>query len=62
MSSITTPPSAGKSRSDLEELQDHGLIGTEQIAVGDSEQEAVADLAGRAGNGDAHWLLHEVGS
>ena len=40
-------------RGDLEQLQDHGLIGAEHRAAGDAEQQAVADLAGGAGDGDA---------
>jgi hypothetical protein len=43
---------------DLEQLQDHRLVLAEHLAAGDPEQQAVADLAGGAGHGDAHGLLH----
>jgi len=39
-------------RRDLEELQVDRLVGTEQRAAGDAEEERVADLAGSAGDGD----------
>ena len=39
---------------DLEQLQDDRLIGSEQGAAGDAEQQAVADLAGGAGDGDTN--------
>ena len=37
---------------DLEEAEHHGLVGAEQGARGDPEEEGVADLAGGAGDGD----------
>jgi len=43
----------GQRRRDVEQLQDDWLILAEQIAVGDAKQQAVADLAGSAGDGDA---------
>ena len=43
---------------DLQQLQDHGLVGPEQLAAGDAEQEAVTDLAG--GTGDS--LILRAGS
>ena len=42
----------------LEELQDDRLVLAEHLAGGDPEQQAVADLAGGAGDGDANGLLH----
>ena len=39
-------------RLDLEQAQHDGLVGAEQLARGDAEQERVADLAGGAGDGD----------
>ena len=39
-------------RLDLEQAQHHRLVGAEQLARGDPEQEGVADLAGGAGDGD----------
>jgi hypothetical protein len=47
-----------ESRSDLEHLQDHGLVGTEHLARCDAEQEAVADLAGGTGDGYSYWFIH----
>ena len=40
---------------DLEQLQDDGLVLAQHVAVGDAEQQGIADLAGRAGHSDAHW-------
>ncbi len=42
----------------LEQLQDHRLVLAEHVAVGDAEQQAVADLAGGAGHRDADGLFH----
>ena len=39
-------------RLDLEQAQHDGLVGAEQLARGDAEQQRVADLAGGAGDGD----------
>ena len=43
---------------DLEELQDHGLVGPEHLTRRDAEEEAVTDLAGRAGDGNANRSRH----
>ena len=43
----------------LEQLQDDRLVGAEHLAVGDAEQQAVADLAGGAGHRDADGFFHE---
>jgi len=40
---------------DLEQLKDDRLVLAQHVAVGDAEQQGIADLAGRAGDGDAHW-------
>src|SRR5690606_32476286 len=48
-------------RSDLEELELNELIGSEQGAAGDAEQEAVADLAGSAGDSNAYGRGHLEG-
>ena len=58
MSSITTPSSARQRGRDLEQRQDHRLVGAEQVAAGDPEEEAVADLTGRAGDCDTYGFLH----
>ncbi len=42
----------------LQQLEDDGLVLAEHLAAGDAEQQAVADLAGGTGDGDAHGLLH----
>src|SRR5207344_1878318 len=42
---------------DLEELEDHRLV-AEHGTTGDAEEEAVADLAGGSGDGDADGSLH----
>ena len=42
----------------LEQLQDHRLIATEHLTVGDSEQQAVADLTGSAGDRNADGAFH----
>jgi hypothetical protein len=43
---------------DFQHVQDHRLVGTEHRARGDTEQQAVADLAGGAGDGYANGLFH----
>ena len=48
-------------RRDLEQLQVHGLVGAEQGAAGDAEEEGVADLAGSAGHGNLHGCSHGLG-
>ena len=45
-------------RRDLEQLEDDRLIGTEQLSTGNTEEQAVADLAGCAGDGDTSGFLH----
>ena len=59
-SSIITPLSAAcaLSSGSLEQLQDHRLVLAEHVAGGDAEQQAVADLAGGAGDGDADGCFH----
>ncbi len=42
---------------DLEQLQDHRLVGSEHLPAGDAEEQGVADLAGRTGDGDAYGFL-----
>ena len=44
---------------DLEQAQVDGLLGAQHLAAGDAEHEAVADLAGGAGDGDSYWIAHE---
>ena len=46
----------------LEHLQDHRLVLAEHLAAGDPEEQAVADLAGGAGDGDAHGTFHDMDS
>jgi hypothetical protein len=38
----------------VEQLEDDRLVFAEHFAGGDAEQQAVTDLAGGAGNGNAH--------
>ena len=45
---------------DLEQLQDDGLIGAEHLAGGNAGKQAVADLAGSTGDGNANRVLHSV--
>ena len=56
------PRKAGMERSegrgDLEELQRHGGVGAEHRPGSDPEEQAVADLAGSPGDGDAHGCIH----
>ena len=42
---------------DLEHAQHDGLVGAEQVAVGDAVDEGVADLTGRAGDGHVDGSL-----
>lgn len=42
---------------DINQVQDDGLVSTEHISVGNSEQERVADLASSARDGNSHGLL-----
>jgi len=39
-------------------VQDDGLVRTEHRAGGDAEEQRVADLAGRTGDGDANGSFH----
>ena len=43
----------------LQQAQVDRLLGAEQLAGGDAEDEAVADLAGGAGDGDSYGIAHE---
>jgi hypothetical protein len=52
---MTTPSSAR----DLEQPQLHRGVGPEDGAAGDAEEQAVADLAGGAGDGHLDGLGHE---
>ena len=54
-SSIATPFSASWTLSigHLQQLQDERLVLAEHLAGGDAEEEAVADVPGGAGDGDA---------
>ncbi len=45
-------------RSDLQQLQGNRGVGSEHRAGGDAEQQAVADLAGSPGDGDAYGCVH----
>ena len=45
-------------RRDLEQLQGDRSVGTEHRTGGDAEQQAVADLAGSPGDGDANGFSH----
>ena len=47
---------------DLEQLQDHRLVGTEELTAGDAWEEAIADLAGCTGDGDTNWGRHGSGA
>jgi hypothetical protein len=40
---------------DFQQLQDDRLVLAQHVAVGDAEQQGIADLAGCAGNGYTHW-------
>ena len=51
-SSMTTPSSAFRAGLDLEQPQLDRAVGAEQRAAREAEQQAVADLAGGAGDGD----------
>ena len=45
---------------DLEQAQVDGLVGAEQLSAGDAEHEAVADLAGGAGDGHTYGVAHKL--
>ena len=48
-------------------MEDHRLVGTQEVTTGDTEDEAVADLTGGSGDGNSNWtgahrrLLRELG-
>ena len=44
---------------DLEQAQVDRLLGPEQLPAGDAKDDAVADLSGRAGDGDSYGIAHE---
>ena len=46
---------------DLQQLQDHRLVGAQHVAVGDAKQKAVADLTGGSGDRNAHGGFHRGG-
>ena len=48
----------GEGGRDFDEVERDGLVGAEDGAGGDAEQEGVADLAGGAGDGDSNGLFH----
>ena len=48
-------------RRDLQHLEDDRLVGPEHRPAGDAEQQAVADLAGGPGDGDADGLVGHAG-
>ena len=45
-------------RGDLEQMQVHGLIGSQHLAGRNAKCECIADLAGSAGDGNGDRLLH----
>ena len=59
-SSIAVPSAALTAVRDLEQRQVNLGIGTEQLAAGDPEQDRVADLAGRAGDGYSYGAITHV--
>ena len=54
-SSIITPLTACWALRQVEQLEDDRLVFAEHFAGGDPEKQAIADLAGSAGNGDTKW-------
>ncbi|MNF09858.1 hypothetical protein D3C80_2106330 [compost metagenome] len=45
---------------EAEQLEDDRLVFAQHVAIGDAEQQGVADLASGAGHCDAHWgFSHE---
>jgi hypothetical protein len=42
----------------IQQLQDDRLLAPQHVAIGDAEQDGVADLAGGAGDGDADGCFH----
>jgi hypothetical protein len=48
--------------SDFQQLQNDWLVLAEHVAVGDAEQQGIADLAGSAGDSDAQWGFSHVES
>ena len=47
---------------DFDQAEVHRLVGAEERAGSDAEQEGIADLAGGAGHGDGDGSIHEVGT
>ena len=45
---------------DLQQAQVDRLVGAEQLPAGDAEDDAVADLAGGAGDGHTYWVAHRL--
>ncbi len=45
---------------DLQQTQVHRLLGPEQLSAGDAKHDAVADLAGCAGDGHSYGVAHEL--
>ena len=56
-SSISVPLRRGQRRGDLQQAERDRLIGAEQAARGDPEDQGVADLAPGPGDGDADRLV-----
>ena len=54
------PAECVERRRDLEELEDDGLIRPQHLAGRDTEQEAVSDLPGGAGDGHANGCRHAL--
>ena len=45
-------------RWELEEMENHRLVGSQHRSGGDAEEEAVADLAGGSGDRHTDWFFH----
>ena len=45
--------------SDVQQLQDDGLVLAQHVPVGDAEQQGVGDLAGGAGDGNTFRSFHD---
>ncbi len=56
--SIATPSSAPIAGGISKQAQVDRLVGAEQLAGGDAEEQAVADLPGGAGDGDSYGVAH----
>jgi hypothetical protein len=44
----------------VEQLQDHWLLASQHVPVGDAKQRGVTDLSSRAGDGDSYRCFHGV--